>query len=48
MSEVTNVEYGLEKIFEGAKDFLPNNQTIIHTYACPRPTNLLFTLKTTF
>ena len=23
MSEVTNVEYGLEKIFEGAKDFLP-------------------------
>ena len=23
MSEVTNVEYGLQKIFEGAKDFLP-------------------------
>ena len=23
MSEVKNVEYGLEKIFEGAKDFLP-------------------------
>ena len=23
MSEVTNVEYGIEKIFEGAKDFLP-------------------------
>ena len=32
----------------GAKDFLHNNQTIIHTYACPRPTNLLFNLKTTF
>ena len=23
MSEVKNVEYGLEKIFEGAQDFLP-------------------------
>ena len=32
----------------GAKDFLHNNQTIIHTYACPRPTNLLFNLKPLF
>ena len=23
MSEIKNVDYGLEKIFEGAKDFLP-------------------------
>ena len=23
MSEIKNVEYGLEKIFEGAQDFLP-------------------------